>query len=292
MKKLVLLLFFIVSNVAFAQKKSTLNYFKDDTLSLDLDLYLPEKKSNDKLPLVIYVHGGGFSGGERKSGEAFCNYLAKNGFAAATISYTLYAKGRDYGCNGKLPEKIKAFQYAANDVWLATNFFLKNASKYNLNTEKIFVSGSSAGAEAVLHAAFWDFNTMNLYDKMSLPKNFKYAGLISGAGALMDVNLINEKNIIPMFFFHGSKDTVVPYATAVHHGCPTNASNWLMLFGSKSIYEKSVSLNTSASLFTFCGGGHEYSGRLFEKDHQYILNFLNAVLSGKKVQEHVAFATE
>ena len=290
MKKMLLLAILLVSAFGNAQKMTTITYFQNDTLKLDLDLFEPETASKTKLPLMIYVHGGGFSGGQRESGHSFCKYLANNGFASATITYTLYAKGKNFGCDGALPNKIKSFQFGANDLWLATSYFIKNSKKHNINVDKIFVSGSSAGAETVLHGAFWDFKTMNLY-KNTLPKDFKYAGLVSGAGAIMDLNLITKKNVIPMLFFHGSADVTVPFGTAAHHFCKTNASNWLMLFGSHSIYNHALSLDESASLYTYCGGGHEYSGTLFEKDQFYILNFLNDVLAGKKVQNHTVFKT-
>lgn len=288
MKKILLLAIFFAITFAHAQKKTTITYFQNDTLKLDLDLFEPEIASKTKLPLMIYVHGGGFSGGERESGYSFCNYLANNGFASATITYTLYAKGKNFGCDGALPNKIKSFQFGANDLWLATSYFIKNSKKHNIDVDKIFISGSSAGAETVLHGAYWDFKTMNLY-KNTLPKDFKYAGLVSGAGAIMDLNLISKNNLIPMFFFHGSADNVVPYGTAAHHLCKTNASNWLMLFGSQSIYNHSLEMDGSASLYTYCGGTHEYSGTLFEKDQFYILNFLNDILAGKKVQNHTVF---
>lgn len=290
MKKSLLLVFLFATVFAKAQKMTTITYFQNDTLKLDLDLFIPENLSSSKLPLMIYAHSGGFSGGQREFGHSLCKYLANNGIASATISYTLYAKNKNFGCDGALPNKIKSFQFAANDIWLATSFFIKNSKKYNIDPSKIFISGSSAGAEAALHAAFWDFKTMNLY-KNSLPKDFKYAGLVSGAGAIMDLNLITKKNVIPMMFFHGNADSTVPYGTAAHHLCKTNSSNWLMLFGSYSIYEHILAMNGSASLFTYCGGGHEYSGTLFEKDQIYIVNFLNGVLNGKKFQNHTVFKT-
>ena len=291
-KRLFTTLMLFVVTISFAQQLTTITYFKNDTLQLDLDLYLPEKiNDKEKLPLVLYVHGGGFSGGERTSGRDFCSYLSQNGFAAATITYTLYAKNKNFGCDGALPTKIKAFQYAVNDLWLATSYFIKNATKYGIDPAKIFVSGYSAGAETVLHGAYWDFKTMNLYAKNTLPKDFKYAGLIAGAGAIMDLNLITKENLIPMLFFHGSADVTVPYATAAHHLCKTNSSNWLLLFGSHSIYNHALHLNGAASLFTYCNGGHEYSGALFEKDSSYILTFLKDVLAGRKVQQQTAFKT-
>ncbi|RZJ68069.1 MAG: alpha/beta hydrolase [Flavobacterium sp.] len=288
MKKL--LIFLLFASSLHAQKMQTLTYFKNDTLQLDLDLYMPDKKPSGKLPLMLFVHGGGFSGGQRQNNAEFCKFLASRGYAAATISYTLYMKGKKFSCDGILPEKVKAFRFGANDLWLATSFFLTNADKYQIDASKIFISGSSAGGETVLHAAYWNRDEMKMYNH-NLPPDFKYAGLVSGAGAIMDLNLITDKNIIPMFLFHGNGDKTVPYATAAHHYCKPDATGWLMLFGSYSIYNYAVSKNSSAELFTYCGGGHEYSGWLFEKEQQSIVDFLDATLAGKKIQSHTIVKT-
>lgn len=293
MKKLTLLLALLTITLAKAQDFKTLTYFVNDSTKLELDLFLPKadkkQKVTQKLPLLIHVHGGGFSGGQRQDGHVLCREAAKNGIAAATISYTLYMKGRNFGCDGALTQKIKAFQIAANQLWQATLFFTKNAATYNIDTDKIFISGSSAGAETVLHAAYWDRNTMALYPE-KLSNDFKYAGLISGSGALMDVNLITKKNLIPMMFFHGSCDPIVPYGTAAHHLCPTNSSNWLMLFGSYSLYNRALSLNGNTHLYTYCNGGHEYSAALFEKPEATV-SFVKALLAGEKMQAHTIIPT-
>ncbi len=289
MKKIVFL-FLVMAQTMQSQKMQTLRYFSNDTLQLDLDLFIPDKMANEKMPLVIFVHGGGFAGGERKDGHPFCKYLAQNGIASASITYTLYMKGKKFSCDGALTEKVRAFRYAANDLWLATAYFLQNSGKYHIDPSKIFISGSSAGGETVLQAAYWDRQRMKMYDN-GLPEDFKYAGLISGAGALMDLNLVTKKTLIPMFFFHGNGDGTVPYGTAPHHYCPTDASGWLMLFGSYSLFNKAKELDGSTALYTFCGGGHEYSGALFEKDQDILLGFIHNVLEGKKMQSHTMIRT-
>lgn len=286
--KIILLLLFSTS--VWAQKMVTLNYFKNDSISLDLDLYLPRKKM-DSIPLVLFVHGGGFSGGDRAAGKEFCSYLAQNGYAAASISYTLYMKGRKFSCDGILTEKVKAFRIAASELWRATAYMIGEKDRYHIDVSKIFISGSSAGGETVLHAAYWDFKRMNLFPDTVLPDGFRYAGLISGAGAIMDLNLVTKQNLLPMYLFHGNGDHTVPYANAAHHYCPTDSSGWLMLFGSYSLYQRALELDGSISLDTFCGGGHEYSGYLFEKEPAPLLEFLQEVRQGKKVQRHVITPT-
>ncbi|MEM1134464.1 MAG: alpha/beta hydrolase [Bacteroidota bacterium] len=293
MKKLLATLFLcsLVYNFVQAQAFETLTYFQDDTLQLELDLFLPQNTSQEKIPLVIFVHGGGFSGGKRAGGHNFANYLALKGYAVASITYTLYMKGRSFSCDAILSEKIKAIQLAANHLWLATGFMLDNAEKYKIDTSQIFIAGSSAGAETVFHAAFWDYEVMNLYSK-KLPFSFKYAGLISGAGAIMDINMITKKNLIPVMMFHGNNDPLVPYGTAAHHFCQPNTPGWLMLFGSYSVFNHVSELNGDVRLLTYCGGGHEFAARNFNRGQEPIYEFLEKVREGARFQIHDIFETE
>jgi poly(3-hydroxybutyrate) depolymerase len=290
MKKILLFFVALAGFAAGAQDFKTLTYFANDSTKLELDLFVPKEKSKEKLPLLIHVHGGGFSGGERKNGHHICSYAAQHGYVAATITYTLYMKGKNFSCGGQLPEKVKAFQIAANQLWQATIFLMKNADKYNIDINKIFISGSSAGAETVLHAAYWDRDVMGLYQE-KLPASFKYAGLISGSGAIMDLNLITKQNLLPMLFFHGSVDPVVPYDNAAHHYCPTNSSGWLMLFGGYSIFKHVAELQGTARMVTYCGGGHEYSDEMFAHDQAVVVSFMDRVLKNEHFYEHTVVTT-
>lgn len=265
----------------FAQDPITLTYAKLPDGDLELDLYLPQNTDNVATPLVVFVHGGGFSGGNRSGGANLGQYLAQNGVAVASISYTLYMKGRtqDWSCDGILPEKIKAIQIAANQTWLATNYLLEKAETYRVDPSQIFIAGSSAGGETVLHAAFWDREQMQLIQH-DLPQDFRYAGVISGAGAIMDLNLITADNALPTMLFHGDSDPVVPYGTAAHHYCPPNASGWLMLFGSRSIADHLSALEENYLISSFVGGGHEFAGHYFNQEIDVIDSFVKLVVQG------------
>lgn len=272
-------------SVVHAEEFQTLTYYMDDSTKLELDLFMPDSVLFDQSPVLIYVHGGGFSNGNRTAGHNLCEYLSEKGFVSASITYRLYMKDKSFSCDGILSEKIKAIQYAANHLWLATRYFIEQKDIYEIDTGKIFVAGSSAGAETVLHGAFWDYEMMNMYSD-SLPKHFKYAGLIAGAGAIMDLNLITTESMIPVMMFHGNNDPLVPYGTAAHHYCETNAPGWLMFFGSYSIYNHITTLGGTTELMTYCGGGHEIAGKHFYKEIQPVYAFLLKVLNNEKFQEH------
>ncbi len=272
----------------------TLTYFENDTISLELDLFLPadglyapghstasarKPISSEGRPLVIFVHGGGFSGGDRTAGHALAAYLSQNGIACASISYTLYMKDKSFSCDGILAEKIRAIQITASQLWHATRYLMDRSEEIGIDTTRIFISGSSAGAETVLHAAFWDREQMQLFQPV-LPPGFRYAGVISGAGAIMDLNLITPENKLPVMMFHGDEDELVPYGTAAHHYCPPDSPGWLMLFGSRSIARHLEQLNGTGMLITYRGGGHSYAGAHFYQDQGPVLEFIEEVLAG------------
>ena len=57
------------------------------------DLYLPKKKTEDNTyALVLYVHGGGFTGGSKKDGALWCKYMTAKGYVCASMDYTLQGK--------------------------------------------------------------------------------------------------------------------------------------------------------------------------------------------------------
>lgn len=262
------------------QPSHTLSYFNNDTIRVDLDLFLPEESNSEPVPLLLFVHGGGFSGGDRFGAYDLANYLVDRNVACATISYTLYMKDKSFGCDGVLSKKVKAIQIAASQLWHATAFLIEHSESLHIDTGRIFIAGSSAGAETVLHAAHWDRELMQLFDP-ALSPDFKYAGLISGAGAIMDLNLITQDNMVPTFVFHGDADELVPYGVAAHHFCPPNSPGWLMLFGSRAIARHLQELGGSCQLTSFIGGDHSFSGAYFDQDQQAVADFIDRVLSGK-----------
>lgn len=281
MKRVLILAGLFLTTLISAQDFKTHTYFIQDSLELELDLFVPKNQGPAKTPLVIYVHGGGFSGGDRTAGHQLARYLASQNIACASISYTLYMKNKSFSCDGILTEKIRAIQLAVSQLWLATDYLIDLEDELNIDSNKIFIAGSSAGAETVLHASFWDREQMQLFEQKLYPE-FKYAGAISGAGAIMDLNLITDINKIPVMLFHGDNDSLVPYATAAHHFCSPNSSGWLMLFGSYSVAQHLESLDGTSQLITFQGGGHNYAGAYFHQNQQPVVDFINKVLSNEK----------
>lgn len=94
------------------------------------DLYYPE--TDDKKPIFIYIHGGGFVSGDKDVCKYYCYEYAKKGYFVANIDYR-------YAPSAKHPEQLR-------DIFKAIEKVLDESQKYNLDKEKIVVGGESAGA--------------------------------------------------------------------------------------------------------------------------------------------------
>lgn len=269
--------------------RKTVVYQEKPGEKLAMDIFMP---ANDKVtdrPVLLYVHGGGFSGGRRDHPNhiKFCEALAKKGYVAITMSYSLVMKGKSFSCDQLAEAKVKTFRSAALDIAHATRYLVDNKSELGINDTQIVLAGSSAGAEAVLHAAYWK-DTWKKDGKMILDGDFSYGGVISMAGAILDTKLITSASAIPTQLFHGTCDKLVPYATAPHHYCDYEEQGYLILHGAQSIANHLNQLQKSYYLVTGCNGGHEWSSLPILEYNHLITEFLYTdVLGGTFRQLHV-----
>ncbi len=234
----------------------TVTYATKDGENLDLDIYTPQGDPETERPLIIYLHGGGFSEGTRNSEKIvdFCTHLSKYGYVVASLSYRLTRKGEPtgFGCDCPAVEKLNTFQAAVEDVQDATFFLIENREQFGIDPQKIVLSGSSAGAEAALATAY---QPPYCYGLESGPVSF--AGVISMAGAVVDTVNIYDESAVPSLLFHGTDDGLVPYGTAPHHYCDKDQPGFLMMHGAETITKKLRQLDVPYWLHTTCGGGHE-----------------------------------
>lgn len=265
---------------------STHTYAIKDDEELKLDVYEAKDDVLKNRPLLLYVHGGGFAGGTRdgKATQAFAKRMASMGYVVASMSYRLTMKGKSFSCDQATPNKILTFQKSVEDIWDATNFLMEKAEEVGFDQNQIVLAGSSAGAEAILHAAYWNEKHL-LKGSPSLPNNFQFAGLVSMAGALVDLELVSEKTAIPSLFFHGTCDNLVPYASAPHHYCDYDEVGYLMLHGGASLADRMEALKVSYQLITGCSGGHEWAGKPIREYTKEIAHFIKkTVVEGKFMQ--------
>jgi len=140
------------------------------------DLYLPAHVKPDT-PVVLAIHGGGWSGGDRASWSGVAQFFCKDlGFAAFNIEYRLVKKG--------------PWPLCGNDCVAAANYLLGEDFKksFGINCNKIWVCGGSAGG----HLALWT--------GLSLPPD-RVAGIvsISGIGDLVPDAQVNPGRYVGFF---------------------------------------------------------------------------------------------
>jgi len=269
---------FAEKTTKLSKRTYTYQRIKNDK-NLKVDFYKP-KKTKESLPLLIYVHGGGFSGGDRKDkiSKDFAIEMAQQGYAVAAISYRLIMKGIGFGCTTNADLKINAFNEVSKDISYAVKYFLKRNKKLKIDPSKIILVGSSAGAEAVLNLAY-------VYDNKILASDFKFAGIIAMAGATISVDKITTDTAIPTQLFHGIKDNLVPYNIASHHYCNIDAKGYLPLYGSKAIADKLKAINKPFYLYSIKDGDHSWNARPIYQCKNEIIDFLNYDVLQKKSRQ-------
>ena len=79
-----------IQTIKDMQYGSAYNDKTEKQQDLMLDAYFPpDSDTRDKRPAVVFMHGGGFSSGDKKSGSRLAQELAMRGYAVFSISYRL-----------------------------------------------------------------------------------------------------------------------------------------------------------------------------------------------------------
>src|SRR5437868_5760131 len=112
-------------------------YGRVGDVELKMDIYHPKGAGEKPLPVVMYVHGGGWRSGDKAGGAGMMAIpeLLKRGYLVTSINYRL---APEY----KFPAQI-------DDAKCAVRFLRAHAKKYNLDPERIGIWGGSAGGHMV-----------------------------------------------------------------------------------------------------------------------------------------------
>jgi acetyl esterase/lipase len=126
-----------------------------------LALFAPLKKTEGPTPLVVYIHGGGWTGGKRYGmiRPQIANVirdLNKQGITCASIEYRLAKPG------------VSSVMESVADCKDALRFLAANAAKFGIDPDRIGLFGESAGGHLVL--------TTGLGDEKDYPCDHSIAG--------------------------------------------------------------------------------------------------------------------
>jgi acetyl esterase/lipase len=162
----------IIENISTA---SNISYKKIDSTELHLDVYYPAENLGKepwvnliepKKPTLIYFHGGGWISGDRTSRFlGLLPYLEEN-WCVVNVDYRLLQQTH-------LIESL-------NDCIDAINWVIDNSSKYNFDTNQIYLSGESAGGHLALLAGL--VNKPELGETKIQKRKGKIKGIINWYG--------------------------------------------------------------------------------------------------------------
>jgi acetyl esterase/lipase len=207
-----------------------LNYNNDTLPKHMLDIYLPPN-APDKVPLVVFVHGGGWFSNDKYADMGYMkktvSEIVQKGYALASIDYR-------FSTQAVFPAQIR-------DCNRAMSFLVDNAQKYGLDTERIAVMGFSAGGHLAAMMGlskndniedffmpnsvrsfefkavvdFYGPSELILFPRADDPKSPE--GLLIGAAAMQRPDLAKiaspvtyvDGNDPPFLLLHGENDDVV-----------------------------------------------------------------------------------
>jgi acetyl esterase/lipase len=199
-----------------------------------LDVYFPRKADSGPRPTVVYIHGGGWTGGSKETSIFNLLPYLEKGFNAVNVEYRLAR-------NSLAPAAVE-------DCRCALRWVIRNAERYQIDTSKLVVTGHSAGGHLSLMTGILDpaagldnecpgdevlkvaavvnfYGITDVADLLQGPHMQRYA--VTWLGGMLDRQAVAKRaspltyvrrGLPPILTIHGDADTVVPYvhATRLH----------------------------------------------------------------------------
>lgn len=258
--------FTVTSDITYGQNTS----WNNANTVLKLDFYEPTGDTETARPLIIWVHGGSFIGGSKTDIDVktWSERFAKKGYACASISYRLGFFPFDSA------NAVKAVVRATQDLRAAIRFFYKDrqtSDTYKIDTNNIYIGGSSAGAITALHVGYLD-RECEIEDYLNASTitalgglegssgnpgySMNVKGVINGCGALARYSWL-EAGDVPLCSIHGTNDGTVKY----NRGIVNPGTPLMYLDGSRMIHKRACAVGLDHQFYTFPGAPHvPYAG--------------------------------
>lgn len=260
-------------NQIFSTTTSTVPYgnallYNGNDTTLLMDVYQPSGDNFAHRPLMVFAFGGSFMSGVRQSPDlvTLCTYFSQRGYVCVSIDYRLGMP------DGSDSSELQAVFRGVQDMKAAVRFFYKDAwtvNQYRIDTNEIFIGGSSAGAFIALNYAYFKQDTFSKpppsfaapaitaiggVDGNSGSPGYsqKVKGVIDLSGAIADTVWIMPGD--PMLVGeHGTQDsTVMCWFDSTFATTHTRSS----LFGGGDIKNRMSHITFNDSMYLFQGAGH------------------------------------
>jgi acetyl esterase len=106
-----------------------------------LDVYFPDRinGSAERLPVIVWTHGGGWVHGNKALVAPYYQLLASKGYVVISLDYTLAPEG-------KYPTPV-------HQINAALSYIQQNAERFHADVDRVFMAGDSAGAQLTSQVA-------------------------------------------------------------------------------------------------------------------------------------------
>ncbi len=215
MKKTILAMLALLPLAVQGQTKETFAFVQRDS-TLYLDVWRPAHPRPDSA-CVIALFGGGFVVGERDNElqSTIARQLTERGFVVVSPDYRLGFKDTAHiaqykGVSGLQDMFQWVIDIATEDCAAACAWVIAHADMLDVSTSRIILTGSSAGAIAVLQLDYCRANAMP--QAASLPTGWMPAAVVPYSGGIMCKGKPHWATPpAPTMLMHGTKDKIVAY---------------------------------------------------------------------------------
>jgi acetyl esterase/lipase len=251
-----------------------ITYGVANNYTLKLDVW-QRKNAKTSTPTLIYYHGGGWIRGDRTGATLFFLPYLEMGWNVVNVEYRMAS--------------VSMAPAAVEDCRCALRWAVRNAKQYNIDTDRIVLTGHSAGAHLALITGMLPEGT-GLDNNCFGDENLKVAAIVNWYGVSDVTDLLqgpNQKNYAATWM--GSQPDQLAIAkrvsplTYIHAGLPAIIS----IHGDEDSvvpYEQSVRLHKALTaagvpndLITIKGGGHgQFNDAELEDAYTKLHAFLRA----------------
>ena len=177
-----------------------------EPMALKMDLYQPAGDQVQARPAIVWIHGGGFSGGSKTSAEIVdeANTFAQKGYVGVSIDYRLAG-----GCVPVSSTCIQSIADAQHDAQAAVRYLRAHATQLRIDPDRIAAAGSSAGAITALNVAYGS-------DDVGSSGTPGPSSTVGAAVSLSGFSFVTPSSGEPAaLLFHGDRDPIVAYRNAL-----------------------------------------------------------------------------
>lgn len=246
------------------------------------DLYVPTDNIKETYGLIVYLHAGGFTTGDKADDAKMLQWFCSLGYVTAGINYTLFSD-----------ENPDANIYTQSmEIKESIPFVLAEAEKLGYKIDRMAISGGSAGGCLALLYAYRDAAESPVPVRMVFegvgpssfyPEDWKCYGLDQSAEAAVGLfGQMTGKVITPEMFGTPEYDELVKDTSALYW-VNENTVPTVMAYG---MYDKFQPFEGSVRLdaaLTENGVPHEYivfehSGHGLQNDNKQMVEYSEAIL--------------